>query len=281
MLFSFRFVAGQTFSLDIPDDVTITDVKSLIHSQFPWTDPRFLRLVHHSTNLENSLLLSAAGISPSDCIAVIWRSLIPNPLPAFDASLGPGIPGDAVDDGLSKLLAMGFEAGLAKRALDRANGKVEAAIATLLNHPEMLNEPPMVDFLGQFRVHRLPPDQIARLEQRPELLPGLLVGLIESNAPQAIRAIAEHTPEFLRVIGLNPARFNIEAVRNAIVAAQSPRRLPQMGPGGLQDVVGPIMRLHQAFSGLELEVVMDVFHSVGEDERRAWEQLREIAGTGG
>jgi hypothetical protein len=295
MLFSFRMVGAPPFSLDIPDDATVANVKSLIHSQFPYVNPSHLRLVHRSIYLPNSLLLSASNILPSDCITVLWRSLIPDPLPPFDHSLAPGIPAGASgipagasgipagasgipagasgipagapDENLSALLSMGFDVDIAKRALDRANGKVDIAVDMLLNHPEMLQE--AREPAPNSPTGRLAPENIARLERNPSMMQPFLEHVLDNASPDARQAIVESPEIFFHLLGLDPARFDLDVLRRALDGA-----IAQQRPG-------PVGRLRAEFQGLPYDIVAQVFRECGRDEGSARTKLQDLMGGAG
>jgi hypothetical protein len=135
MTFSFRFVSGASFSLSVPDGATVHEVKNLIHSQFPNTDPTILKLVHRSLFLSDSSSFSSTGVTPDDCILVIWRSFLPSPFPPPDLpALTPGVPGAVPNDGpLQELIGMGFEQGVAMQALASTGGDVQRAVHFILH----------------------------------------------------------------------------------------------------------------------------------------------------
>jgi hypothetical protein len=240
---------------------------------------------------------------PSDCITVLWRSLIPNPLPPFDHTLLPGIPADAPgipagasgipagasgipagasgipagasgipagapDKNLAPLLSMGFDVDIAKRALDRANGQVALAVDILLNHPEILQEAPGSDP----RIARMRADMFADFERNPSMLPHFLERVFRDGGPELRQAIVERPDTFFHITGLDPARFDLDAVRRAIEEASN-----QRPPGG----GGPIDRLRDEFQGLSLEIVTQVFRECGRDEGRARAKLQDFMGGAG
>jgi hypothetical protein len=175
MPFSFLFVRGSPFTLELPDEETVGTAKRLIHSQYPTVIPDTLKLIFRSQILTDDQTFSSLNLSATDVILVQPRSMVPQSLPPFDPNPPPiSLPTDTppvLSPEVEQLMQMGFEKDDCVAALERARGKVERAIEYLLqgmSGPQPEPEPPQrdADFGSMFR-------HVGAVEQLRPLAPEL------------------------------------------------------------------------------------------------------------
>jgi hypothetical protein len=264
MTFNFRFVSGSSFSLHIPDHLTVHEVKTRIHDEFPDKDPHFLKLVHRSQILQDSAPFSSTGVTRASCVVVIWKSFLPSPFPPpnIPLDLTPGTSSSVDPPQLTELLKMGFQREPAMRALSAASGNPQAAVDYLLSHPEPSEAPQQQQRSPAPPSLRTPLRQDVRemLERNPGLAPQFIFGAAAELMPERIAELQADPAAFVRSLGLDPTRFNLNRVA-AVLAERATAN-----------------RLAIEFPSVEKNIVLEILRAVHGDENGARETLREIAG---
>ena len=171
---------------------------------------------------------------------------------------------------VQQLVEMGFSEDEVLGALLATNQNVEASLNRLCEGegPNLAGHP-LVD------VRR-------RLRGSPSSCVEICHRFIETctfqgpGAQQTRRNVMNHPDDFMREVGLNPAFFDIDAIRRSF--ENEPAEGNPLGRLGLDDIYPKVRRLHERFNNGELSIglVLDVLVQSDLDEERAAQTLGEM-----
>jgi hypothetical protein len=177
----FRGRSG-VLEFDIPEDLTVADVRSLIHDSDPTSFPN-VRLLYRGELLHDSRVLGRLSLSPTDHI-VLHNAPSPTERPSDP-------------DSLKALLDLGFPRPQCLEALRSAHGDVTRAADILLSGPA-------VDPHRELREHLL---------KNPSALEEVIRNFEAASPDEEGRRFRQNPEELLRFLGIDAALFDLEAVR--------------------------------------------------------------------
>jgi hypothetical protein len=291
MPFNFRIVGDKVFTLDISPDSTILEVKHEILKLFPTYRLEILKIIHHSTLLPDSLSLRDANVAPTEYIVVQPASRRPLNPPKFARDLPPPIPGGKTTPDkpaprilpilstaplvannpenaarLQHLLDMGFRQVDAETAFFRALGNIERATDMLLRG----NVEPIPDPANRHRI---------MLANDSGTFEFVVRDVLQHLTPELREAVMNEPAILLREFGLDPSAFDCEGVKQRI--QQAPQRdemqeRMQQFSARANEREQLINRLMEAGRDLGRDIVTTILDSVGGDEARAMDLLRQM-----
>jgi hypothetical protein len=290
MPFNFRFVSGKVFTLDIDGSQQVSDVKRLIHEQFPEVLVDVVKLIHRATVLDDSFVLQNSNIGPNDYIVVQPRSFRPRVLPPFDRVLPCPIPAggtkpeppighltevlasaplipDTPENAkrLQALMDMGFTRLQGETALFRACGNMDLAADFLLRG----NVTPIEDLRMRHR------DALVRDASSFEFI---IRDVLTHVEPEMRLVLIRDPGRLLLEFELNPDDFDCEGIRQKLISPE-PRQQDPLGQFGTrtEEREEAITRLMAIAGELGRDIVQEIYESVGRDEGAAAEMLKQIA----
>jgi hypothetical protein len=221
MRINFRLVSGAAFSLDLPGELTVAAAKPKIASQVPDSSPGPISLIWQSSILSDSATLSSLAIPPSEYVIVQWQKPAPTGYDNLPLTVGrhAGLPPltPIIPEHVARLVADGFPEYEARLALRLCMGLPDAAVR----------------LLGRARSGEpvTPAARLAYLLRRdPASFGGIALAVIRASPNGQAREFARDPALLLTELRLDPAQFDVETVKGAVMAHWlKPRLVAQFG----------------------------------------------------
>jgi hypothetical protein len=279
MAYSFAFVTGNIFTLELEETQKISDAKALIKAQFPEVDIGVLKLIFRSTILPDETELRKIGLMKGDVIIVQPKTMRPSTIPSYNPNPEPIDPSIqplpiAIAPDVRRLMELGYDQEQSELALLRHENNLDRAAAYLAVKgtgskpiPSPAPQPPPVEHRPVFS------PEVADLANRLRANPGAAPQIISNDwigfQDHIKDILARNPPEFFHKLGLNPVDYDL-----ATIARQAQQRLGSRGNVVNHEAV--IQRLLALAPDLGYRTVRDVYEQSGQDEARAAATIREF-----
>jgi hypothetical protein len=294
MPFNFRIVGDKVFTLDVPPESTIGEVKQQIVKYFPNFKLEFQKLIHHSRLLNDSESLKDANVAPSEYIVVQpasrrrqnrlpWASDLAAPIPGgkppperppprilpilATAPLVAPTPENVAR--IQPLLDMGFTRIDTETAVFRAFGNIERAADMLLS--------------GGVEAIADPANRHSALLRRDSgTLEFVVRDVMQHLSAELREALANDPAMLLRELELDPSAFDCDSVRQRVQQApqrdEMHERLQQyrVRADARDQIIG---RLMGTAGALGREVVVAVLDQANGNEENAATILEQLLGN--